>query len=227
MTLCFGIDIGLNIYQTNTYHQFSQNKSNQVKSLNKTDESVTAPSYLYAAVGTWIFTPVVWSIFLVLYTGAPFSMVNRFLKLYLDHETKYSAGKMGNIVIGLLVLPVDIIASALWLYIIVPYYSIKRSLQTAILGQKFDKEDDISFDLPVVGVRALPQLILTVVFIINEYQEIWKIDTGYFQIPCPISFISVGFSAVSLLVGFITASIKVCYKQRTLQSSQPFPFKRR
>ena len=113
MTLCFGIDIGLNIYQTNTYHQFSQNQSNQSKRLNETDESVPTPSYLYAAVGTWTFTPVLWAIFLVLYTGAPFSMVNRFLKLYLDHETKYSAGKMGNIVIGLLVLPVDIIASIL------------------------------------------------------------------------------------------------------------------
>ena len=173
MTLCFGIDIGLNIYQTNTYHQFSQNQSNQSKRLNETDESVPTPSYLYAAVGTWVFTPVLWAIFLVLYTGAPFSMVNRFLKLYLDHETKYSAGKMGNIIIGFLVLPVDIIASALWLYIIVPYYSIKRALQTAILGQKFDKEDDISCDLPVVGLRALPQLILTVVFIINEYCCHW------------------------------------------------------
>ena len=102
----------------------------------------------------------------------------------------------------------------------VNHYNTHQLQEDKTNWKKFDKEDDVSFDLPVVGLRALPQLILTVVFIINEYQEIWEIDTGYFQIPCPISFISVSFSAVSLLVGFITASIKVSYMQRTLQSSQ-------
>ena len=217
VTLCYGVDIALDIHQTNTYYELFINGTTQTNDTgyfstsNLTSSLVSTPSYLFAAGAAWICVPLLWSIFsLLIITQNPFSMINRFLNLYLDYEIKLSYGKMGNFVIGVLALPIDIVASAVWLYVMMPYVSLKRALQTAILNRKFDKEDNISVDLPIEGLRALPQLILAIIFTVKEYR-ILRISDEYFDIPVPMSIISIAFSGLSLFIGVLTGASKVMF----------------
>ena len=134
--------------------------------------------------------------------------MSRIMKHYFDYEYNFSQGTCLKILLGLLALPIDSIISILWLYVVIPYVSFKRALQSAILGKKFDNEDIIHFDLPIVGIRALPQLILAAIFAYTEYPRLSSFDE-YFGIPVPMTIISIALSGVCLFIGIITGFIKV------------------
>ena len=200
------MDIALDIHQTYIYYELFRNETNHSEGIgylcssNFTSSFKPSPTYFYATVAAWISVPLLWSIFLLIGTQNPFPMINRVLKLCFDNEVKLSYGVCLKIMIGIFALPIDFIASALWLYIVIPYMSLKRALQTAILGNKFDKEDDVSYDLPIEGLRALPQLIIAAIFIAKHYEVL---------LFCPVTIISTAFSAGSLLIGIVIGVIKV------------------
>ena len=54
----------------------------------------------------------------------------------------------------------------------------------------------------IIG-EALPQAILTVVFALNNFPFLMKFDT-YFNIPIPVSLVSLAFSVGSLILGVIS-----------------------
>ena len=56
--------------------------------------------------------------------------------------------------------------------------------------------------LEIVG-EALPQLIINIVFITNNYPYLNENDT-YFGIPIPVSIVSAVFSVGSLIIGLKT-----------------------
>ena len=216
--LLYGFDIALDIHQTNTYYRISQNGRNISSATeNNTSEektivsSTTIPSeYLYGSIGAWISLPLLWSLVLLISTQRPLPAINRTMKFCFDYEFNLNSGVGIKILLGILALPIDTVFSILWIYILVPYVSLKRALQCAILGKEFPKDDNISFDLPIVGIRALPHLILATVFANNESMFLSSFDL-YFEIPVPMTIISAALSAICLLVGIITGFITVSF----------------
>ena len=81
-------------------------------------------------------------------------VLSAFLDVYLDYEITMPSGKSLKVIIGILVLPIDMVASILFVYIIIPYAAIKSGLKRAWQGKEFDEEKYISFfmnteDLPI------------------------------------------------------------------------------
>ena len=216
ITLIYGLDIALDIHQSNTYYRIFQNDSllsngtenNLINGKNITENAFDPSGYFYGSIAVWLSVPFLWSLLLLIFTLRPIPVINRILRFYIDYEYKLTHGTEIKILLGILALPIDTIFSVLWIYIIVPYVSFKRALQCSILGRKFDKDDSVNFDLPVVGMRALPQLILGAVFIYNEYPFLSSFDE-YFGIPVPMSIFSVAFSGASLFIGIVTGVLKV------------------
>ena len=214
----YGFDIALDIHQTSTYYRISQNGRNiSVATERNTTESKTivpnniSPSeYLYGSIAAWISVPLLWSLLLLIFTQRPLPAIDRIMKFCFDYELNFTSGVGIKIVLGMLALPIDTVFSILWIYILVPYVSFKRALQCAILGHEFHKDDNINFDLPIVGIRALPHLILGIVFAYNESMFLSSFDL-YFGIPVPMTIISATLSAICLLVGIITGFIKVSF----------------
>ena len=214
--LCYGLDIALDIHQTNTYYRIFQNSTNRFSATetnntegkNIVSSTIESPEYLYGSMAAWISVPLLWSLLLLISTQCPFPVVNRIMKFCFDYEHNFTSGMGIKLLLGILALPIDTVFSIIWIYVLVPYVSFKRALQCAILGREFDKDDGINHDLPVVGIRALPQLILGAVFIYNEYPFLESFDL-YFGIPLPMTIVSVALSGICLLIGIVTGFMKV------------------
>ena len=80
--------------------------------------------------------------------------------------------------------------------------ALKQALQTTILGSKFDKEANIILDMPVLALRALPHLIIAIIYIIKQHNTL---------VLCPVSLISIAFSSVSLSIAMAVGLRKVRY----------------
>ena len=93
----------------------------------------------------------------------------------------------------------------------IPYAALKNGVKHLINGEVDENEELIGGidpkNLPgaklfeIIG-EALPQFILTLVFVCNNYPFLKDNDT-YFSIPIPVSVISLMFSFGSLIMGVI------------------------
>ena len=214
-------DVGLDINQTITYFRNSPYENGTYEtwalqyqnSTNTTYLESVSPHYFHTACAVWIIPPLLWAMFNLWDRGFPFTATNLFLDNYFDYQIKFSYGSCCQIFIGILVLPLDAVASFLWIYIVIPFASFQSGIKCALQGEEFD-ETDILFlnintcDLPVLKTfeylgEALPQLILAVLFTANNYAYLLENDV-YLGIPVPVSLISIIFSVGTLTNGLFT-----------------------
>ena len=111
----------------------------------------------------------------------------------------------------ILFLPFGTVIVFFFLYLYVPANLLYIALRAMIEGDDFDEEHDYGWALTsntltfvkfqeILG-EALPQLVLNIIFIANNYTYL-NVNDIYFGIPLPVSIISSIFSLGSLLIGF-------------------------
>ena len=218
-------DVALDIRQSFTYYEHSHggpNSSyarwaNQSFATNETDHLHRVSShYFNVAVGIWMFTPLIFTLFYLGEFGEkkPFSVLN----LYLDDLGGYKLKVPGNqciqIVLAIACFPIDFLASLVFIYIAIPYGSFKRSFMI-LMEKEFRGFDTLTMNidseyLPFFKAfeflgEAAPQLCLAITFMSNNYlfmkQEITLIGVSEFN----VTLTSMVFSIGSLIFGIYSS----------------------
>ena len=213
-------DIGLDINQSITYYEMAFDVNTtyadwalqyQIKT-NSTYLEKVSPGYFCSAVIVWIVPPLLSAIFFT-------------LRRYHDYPNKR------KIMITILLLPFTTVLSSLFMYLYFPislcytavcefcarlseynYYATFN-----FYNNKKDIQEFTKF-IEILG-EALPQLILNVVFIANNFPYLMEQDI-YFGIPVPVSVISSVFSVGSLLIGFIKGIPILIKRLKSLEPSE-------
>ena len=222
MPLCLALwhyaDIGLDINQTLTYHEMAYDKNGSYtkwalryqNEINFTHLEKVSSWYFYTASIVWIGP----SFFLAIESFAYKS--REMTEKILDYnfccckaENKIF-GKCLRIVLIILFLPFGTVISFLLMYLLLPLNMFYNAVLAVIEGDDFEESDDYGcpFDAHLLMVmkgfqilgETLPQVILNVVFISNNYLYLKENDI-YFGIPIPISIVSAVFSIGSLVMG--------------------------
>ena len=222
-------DVGLDIHQTFTYHEHAWDKNgtyyiwalNKNSKTNDTLETVH-PGYFYTSVVAWVLPPFLMSCFFLLDSCSgeefhPFWNTNflfeGFSSIQIPPPFK---SKISNIIVYLVLFPLDLIVSAIFIYILTPFMSFKSSLIIAWTGEIdpkremtkiFCAEDVAALKLFEQLGEAIPQAIMSLVFLCNNYNFLMDHDT---LIPnVPTSLISFIFSLGSITMG-LNSGCKRC-----------------
>lgn len=223
------IDIILDANQTATYYWHSfENGTYKIWALGYGIRNETgvdhihqvSPWYLYVASAIWITPPFLLSGLSLFGEFRPlrftYSMLEDDFNINLP---EFPSGKVFNTFATLILFPVDMLFSSVFIYIVIPAASLKSSLIIAWKGS-IDEETNLvgvidTSDLPVwklfehIG-EALPQIILAVVFSSNNFPFLVAKDI---IIPyVPTTLISIIFSCGSLCMGMYTG-IKSCLEE--------------
>ena len=214
-------DIALDINQTITFYQLhgfggsgiyqKWAKEYQTKT-NGTLQTVSS-IYFYSACGVWVAPPFFLSpLFLLKFKTFTFVEVIYTLFKYQIDGRIFPKNPILLFLSYIVLFPIDLISCMLVIYIFIPLAALQNGLKCAWNGsvdarEKFAFEIE-SEDLPGWKMfeycgEAVPQFILTVGFAINNYPFLLRYDT-YFDIPIPITMVSIVFSVGSLIIGFIT-----------------------
>lgn len=226
LALWMVVDMGLDLNQSINYHRhaFSSNGTYQdwsqenyfekLNATNTTDIQTVSKAYFYAATTVWFIPPFLVSVLCSLSSvieNKEYWAFSIFLKFFFKYEITFPYGRCFQSIVGLLVLPLDIIASITLIYFVIPFMATKSALKILWEGDKFDSEENIVFKLPAKFLpylkcfeylgEALPQLILALIFTANNWPFLLKNDVLYQGFPVPVSIISIVFSSGSLMIG--------------------------
>ena len=172
---------------------------------NSTYLETVSPWYFYAASMIWIGPSF---LFAMLATKHFKEYIEFFCCGFEVHEECF--GRFSWIVIQFLFLPFGTVINFVFLYLFVPVNLLHNAVRAFIAGDDFDAEEEngcffgskrltfMKFQ-EIVG-EALPQLVLNIIFIANNYTYLNANDI-FFGIPVPVSIISSVFSLGSLLIG--------------------------
>ena len=219
MAIWHYIDIALDVNQSVTYYDmvFDMNSEYRTWRLQyqKDTNSIypeVSPWYFYVAAMIWIGPSFLFTLFLCVFKFDDFL---GFIYCSSKQQIK-DFGDTARFVITILLLPIGTVISILFMYLIVPALFFHSAVREAIKGDSLNEEDGCKFFkinvnskflsfmkfLEILG-EALPQFILCIVLIINQYPFLEETDT-IFGIPVPVSIISACFSSVSILNGLKT-----------------------
>ena len=116
-----------------------------------------------------------------------------------------------NILVYLFYIPIDFLISSIVVYIIIPYMSLKAGALVAWTGnddpdRMITKNTDAGY-VPAYKLfenlgEAIPQAIMIIIFISNNWDFILYDETSF--IPIPTSCISLIFSLGSIIMGLIS-----------------------
>ena len=108
--------------------------------------------------------------------------------------------------------PFDLLICAIYIYIVIPFASLKSSIIIALKGE-IDGERKITKgifadDIPVYKLfenlgEAVPQSIMCLLFIVNNFEFIIHEETSKWM-PIPISIVSLLFSIGSIMMAIYT-----------------------
>lgn len=222
MPLCLALwhyaDTGLDINQTLTYHEMAYDKNGSYtkwalryqNEINSTYLEKVSPWYFYTASIVWIGPSFLLALIVV------WSEYDEKKEKFRDRifscckvENKIF-GKCFRIALVVLILPFETVKCFLFMYLIMPLMLFYNAVHAVIEGDDF-KEDvdyggmpaavDLTCNkcLEILG-EALPQVLLNIVFISNNYPYLKENDV-YFGIPIPISIVSAVFSIGSIVMG--------------------------
>ena len=220
-TACWMVaDITLDINQTITFYRlygFERKGSYETWAIanqnatNSTNLETISPMYFYTACAVWIIPPILLTpLFIVVGQGL---VVGVLLEVLISYEIPLTKNKILLFIIWIVILPVELVSSIIVIYIFIPYAAIKSGFICAYYGH-VDEEKDLFWIIDVESMpafktfefigEALPQLILSILSAVHNYPFLLTNDT-YFDIPIPITVISIIFSFGSLIIGLLTA----------------------
>ena len=225
-SLWMEVDMALDVRQTLIYydHAFNPNGTyaswalEYIKTTTGTMETVH-PGYFYTSIVVWVLPPVMFSAFEFVFKVCndddfnPFYLANGLFQEFLSVELKAPFKKnFQNIVFYILYLPFDFLISAIWIYIVTPFASLKFGIITALTGEN-NGERKITKRIKAKGIpflklfenlgEAVPQSIMCLLFIINNFKFILHEETSTWM-PIPISIVSLVFSVGSIMIGIYT-----------------------
>ena len=187
-------------YDKNSLYQlWAQKHKNET---NETIQHSVSSGYFYVAIIVWILPPGIISLFLF--------KAYRFCLCSCKNMISDWICPFPILLIKIILLPVDTIIIFLFLYFIFPFLLLFFAICKSIAGEKFSENcnccaiSEFIFQymafVEILG-EALPQFLLNVVFICNNYEYLLANDL-YLRFPVPISIVSCVFSLGSLLMGF-------------------------
>ena len=204
------VDIGLDVNQSITYYQMSYDNNSLYQSWaqkhkNETNETIqhtVSSGYFYVAIIVWIFPPGIIALFLL--------NSYRFCLCSCKNMISDWICPFPILLIKIILLPVGTILIFLFIYLIFPFLLLLFAICKLIVGEKFIENcnccnfsefifQNMAF-VEILG-ESLPQFMLNVVFICNNYEYLLANDL-YLRFPVPVSIISCVFSLGSLLMGF-------------------------
>ena len=211
LALWMNVDMCLDANQAKTYHEhsFDTNGSYRLwamKYRNATNDTylqTVSPAYFYVACVIWILPPFLAGI-----------------AMAISHCDQGCQGCCTRF----LFLPILILIAVFGCYILIPMMAIVGGIRK-LLNENIHEDQKmfrlISYKgLPLLKLfecfgEAIPQLILGVVYVSNNYPYLKEHD-DYFGIGVPVSVISCVFSFGSVVIGVFTGC-KVGYKKRTVE----------
>ena len=172
--------------------------------------------YYYTAIFVWFFTPTILASFYMIKARKPLAT----FKLIFDdrHYIKYNDNRYYKALFAVFLFPIDFICAALVIYLMIPYSSFRKAYK--ILHRRELTHDDRIVtigDLPIVSGflpfwkgfefigEALPQLLLSIVFMVNNYDFMTQTDTMIGVNEFTVTLISTMFSIGSIAMGLYAA----------------------
>ena len=220
-------DMALDFNQTMTFYQHGIGKKGiyqewaegyQIEN-NGTLQTVS-PVYFYVACVVWVAPPILLAIFYTI-AGAPMNAISLVTKMF-KHEIDeriLPSHKMLRFVLLIFLLPINVLCCIITIYFQIPFVAIKTGIKCAWNGS-VDETEEIALgrtpeQLPMLKLfeycgEALPQLILSVLFAVNNYHFLLDHDT-LLDIKIPVTVVSIIFSTGSLIFGLVTG-FKSCYE---------------
>ena len=213
-------DFTLDVLQTFTYYEhafengtYSEWALNRTKTTNATLETVH-PGYFYTSIVVWVLPPFLYSALFFL-SGIfddefdPFVNANELFGEFSSIKIPPpSKSKISNIIVYLVLFPVNLIVSLIFIYILIPFMAFKSALIVAWTGENdperritkgFNAEHVPALKLFEQLDEAIPQAIMSVVFLCNNFNFLIDHDTLIPNVPTTlISFI---FSLGSIIMG--------------------------
>ena len=200
---------------------------------NSTYEHSVSPGYCITGMVVWFLTPLLLALSSWIANNERLS----FLRSLLDNkfDLNFTANSCLKVLLTVVLLAFELICAALFIYILIPFTSFKRALKI-IMGHEFEEDDNLvqigrappinSLHLPVwkgfefIG-EAVPQLILSIVFVANNYEFMRETRTVMGLHEFEVTITSMVFSLGSIVMGLYGA-IPILIedmKQRSLYST--------
>ena len=220
------IDMFLDVRQSVTYYNHGTVDGAYAKwalkyqnERNSTYLHTVSKTYLVCASVVWITSPLLFSVFVLGAAKIPLISCNILTHCFFDYEIPELCKTRRNcckIMVGIIFLPIDMLASSIMIYILIPYMSLRRGVKIAWTGQDYANTDEIisNFDFDASELtalkafeflgEALPQLILAIVFTSNNFPFLSETQTYFGANEFTISLVSMIFSAGSLCFGLCT-----------------------
>lgn len=230
LALWVKVDMILDIRQTITYYRhgfddgvYAKWAAVYQKQTNTTYLQSVSKIYFITSSVIWITGPLLLSIFGLLLFKEPLFISTDLLASYLNCNIKMPFKNWYAILLGILLLPLDLIGSGVTIYILVPYAALKRGIKIAWTGKDYLGHHDIIPSIPMAQLpalkafeflgEALPQLILAIIFTSNNLPYLSENQTYFGISECSISLVSMIFSAGSLCFGLYTGipAIRLIY----------------
>lgn len=234
LALWMVVDMCLDANQTYTFYQHAYDRNGtyntwaltHMNNTNSTYHHHVSKWYFNIACTIWITPPALLSICLSLVNifgldedefgyFSPFGASAWVFGKYSSIFKPFPYGKSFNLSLTVLYFPIDIIASAVCIYVLMPLAVLESGLTVAWYGKiKEDKTLAVGYNnelLPgfkmfeVIG-EALPQILLALVFAANNYSFLSENDL-ILGIPVPTTLVSIIFSFGSLVMGFYNGGL--------------------
>lgn len=216
LALWYVMDVGLQINQTITYHKmaFNDNGSYSILALHQQNESESnnnynvSNSYFNASLVIWILPS-----FLC------FTLAIAYIYKYELSDTSISESKCFCFCLccccfPLILLVLCIIISIGTAFTLI-FFHLFLPLGTLIKRKSVIKEEyTSSFRILERIAVGLPQLILNVIFISNNYEQLLVYDL-FWGLPVPISFVSAFFTVGSLMMGLLNGDLAAAKYQKS------------
>ena len=153
-SLWMEVDMVLDVRQTLIYYEHAFNPNGTyfqwAQEFNKTtndDMETVHPGYFYSSIIFWVLSPFLLSA--VVFLGNvcddeynPFENTNGLFKEFLSIEFNPPfKKKYQNILFSVFYLPFELLISAIWIYIVIPFASLKSGIIIAVTGENDGKRE--------------------------------------------------------------------------------------
>ena len=219
------VDIASDIFQSLRYYEHSFNKygeyANWSMSINATDEhrETVSPVYFYIACVVWILPPLLFEMYVLIADNQPLVVTRAIImNKYVDD----GSCSMCTCVCIVSLLPIDTLASVIFVYFMIPYASLKSGVK-ALIGKPYGDDDiifrgikqNLVFKLPWLKLfeqtgEALPQFVMSLTFLVNNYAFLQHNVTMFGVNEFHVTIITVVLSLGSLLYGIYKGGV-TCY----------------
>ena len=217
--LCISIwmyfDMGLDGRQLSTYYTHSDNNGSYTKwameyknVTNSNHLHSVSEGYFITACLIWILPPVLLSLGMIAAYREPFQVLGMF---GFNSHFHLPTNSFARSIATLLLFPAEILAAIIHIYVLIPFTSFKQGLKVAISGEDLEQLDSLILDIDTSELlylkcfealgEALPQLILNIVFMLNNHEFLLNNQTIFGINELSISLTSMIFSLGSVAYG--------------------------